>query len=245
MPQLWNDFNNSYLKNRLKRPEYWNFEPDQAFGANMVHGSENINPWANRDASNAKFGVLGKPGQVFQGPPSGVPGAIPGLNIGQNIGGQSSTFGQLLGQTGALGGNYLAGQVAKPGAEWLRGLFDRPEDLTGAGEILNRADIAEALSGMGGVPDLTGAGEALRGADLAGAGVERLGEGFKFAAPDPYSMAAAIAPTGIEALTGSRTAGNVAGAAASTGIAGAQGFMNPVSDLAALYNLFKMFRGFF
>ena len=116
MPQLWNDFNNSYLKNRLKRPEFWNFEPDQAFGANMVHGSENINPWANRDASNAKFGVLGKPGQVFQGPPSGVPGAIPGLNIGQNIGGQSSTFGQLLGTAGGVGSNYMAGQLAKPGA---------------------------------------------------------------------------------------------------------------------------------
>lgn len=245
MPQIWSEFNNSYLKNRLKRPEFWNFEPDQAFGANMVKGSENINPNANRDASNAKFGILGKPGQVFQGPQTGVPGSIPGLNVGGTLGSQGSSFNQLLGQTGAVGSNYLSSQLAKPGAEWLKNLFGGVEDLTGAGELLNKADVAGALSGVKELTDLTGAGDVLRGADLAGAGVERLGEGFQFATPDPLSMTASVAPMGIEALTGSKTAGNVAGAAAMTGIAGAQGFMNPISDAMALYQLFKMFKGFF
>ena len=129
--------------------------------------------------------------------------------------------------------------------QWLKNLFSGVEDVTGAGELLERADIAGVLGGVGGVPDLTGAGEALRGADLAGAGAERLAEGFQFAAPDPMSLAATLGPMAIGGLTGSKTAGDVAGAAATTGIAGAQGFMNPISDLAALYSLYKMFKGFF
>lgn len=244
MPQIWNEFNSSYLKNRFKRPEFWNFEPDQAFGANMVKGSENINPNANRDASNAKFGILGKPGQVFRGPDTGIPGAIPGLNIGQNIGSQDSAFGRLLGTAGGVGSNYLSNQFAKPGAEWLKNLFNKPEDLTGAGEVLQKADVAEALAAkLGGVPveNMTN----LAAADLAGAGAERLAEGFHFAAPDPWSIAASVAPTGIEAMTGSKTAGNVVGAAAATGIAGAQGGTNVMSDLMALYSYYKMFKGFF
>jgi len=61
----------SYFK-KLKRPELYNYSPDQSFGANMAHGSEEQNPWANRDQSNAKFGRLGgSNGQIVEGP-SGI-----------------------------------------------------------------------------------------------------------------------------------------------------------------------------
>lgn len=60
-------FYNSYFK-RLKRPEFQAnrsgstneaFNPDNVYGANSVSRSESVNPWAGRNASNAKFGFLG------------------------------------------------------------------------------------------------------------------------------------------------------------------------------------------
>lgn len=68
MSQALNLFTDSYLK-RLKRPEMFNYGPNQAFGANMVHGSEEQNPFAYRDQSNAKFGNLGgNTNKVIEGP---------------------------------------------------------------------------------------------------------------------------------------------------------------------------------
>jgi hypothetical protein len=58
MATAMDTFYNSYLK-KFKRPEFQSYKPDQSFGANMLHGSEETNPWAGRDQSNAKFGFLG------------------------------------------------------------------------------------------------------------------------------------------------------------------------------------------
>ncbi len=66
MPTAWDEFNNSYIKSAFKpNSDAWYgspFRPDSAFGANMLPGSERINPSANRDVANAGFGWRGATG---------------------------------------------------------------------------------------------------------------------------------------------------------------------------------------
>jgi hypothetical protein len=58
MSDVWSVFNDSYMK-KLKRPEYWGYQPDQASGSSMLARSEEQNPWAGRNQDNAKYGQLG------------------------------------------------------------------------------------------------------------------------------------------------------------------------------------------
>ena len=68
----------------------------------------------------------------------------------------------------------------------------------------------------------------------------------KLAVTDPVvGISSALAGPMVQGLTGSRIAGDATGAAATTGLAAAQGFANPLSDIAALMSYFKLFRGMF
>src|SRR4030067_1028944 len=79
MSEATNIFMNSYLK-KMRRPEMGGgFSPDDAFGANLVHGSESLNPNAIRDKTNAQYGNLKSPIQ------QGSSGNIPGVGSAQNI----------------------------------------------------------------------------------------------------------------------------------------------------------------
>lgn len=63
---------------------------------------------------------------------------------------------------------------------------------------------------------------------------------------DPIAgVAMSVADPLISSLTGSRTAGRAAGALGTTGLAAAQGFANPLSDVAAVMSLAKLFGGLF
>ena len=60
MPDAWEDFNNSYIKGMFKNKSFSSpFNPDGAYGANMVPGSQNMNPAPNRNALNALSGMFG------------------------------------------------------------------------------------------------------------------------------------------------------------------------------------------
>ncbi len=256
MPQVWDVFNEGYLK-RMRRPDFWGFEGDSAFGANMVHGSESINPNANRDASNAKYGALAQPmmnpwkGATY-GSPSGRVTNPPILG-----GNQNTPFSQLMSSTGAMGQNYLTGQIGKNIGDWL----SKPS-LEGGTEALKNLvatkgmdfasqPVIEKMAGQFGEtvsPALTESGLG---------GYSKLGEmmstptdatsGFTFTAPDPISMTA-MATEPLGKLIGGETGGKIgrgASAGITTGLAAAQGFANPASDLAALFSLIKFFGGLF
>ena len=246
-------FADSYLKG-LKRPEFWNFNPDSAFGANMMKGSENQNPWANRDKDNAKYGIFGGTANAAGKPPvitSSAPGmtgasqASP-LNPGMLTQPQPSTFAKLMGEGEGQGAKWLGGNIADNIKQLLS--TDNPEVKASVGTAMEhmlggtlpQSAVEKSVAGFGeGIPALTGVESA----------VGKLGEaapgGLNLTAPDPTSMGLSLAPTGLEALTGSKTAGNVAGAGINTGLAAAQGGMNPLSDVAALASIYKLMRGFF
>lgn len=68
----------------------------------------------------------------------------------------------------------------------------------------------------------------------------------KVASADPVTgIAASLAGPVVSGLTGSKIAGSATGAAATTGMAAAQGFTNPLSDLAALMSWAKLIKGLF
>ena len=59
MPSAWDTFNNAYIKSYMNTP----YNPDDAYGAGMLPGSQNVNPSASRDYSNSIIGSLfGRPG---------------------------------------------------------------------------------------------------------------------------------------------------------------------------------------
>ena len=69
--------------------------------------------------------------------------------------------------------------------------------------------------------------------------------GKAFSSDPVAGVAAAVADPLISSLTGSKTAGKTVGALGTTGLAAAQGFANPFSDVAAVLSLGKLFGGLF
>lgn len=120
----WNSiFNNEFLK-QFKRPELesaYGFNPNSAFGANMVPRSNLFNPITlSRDISNAKHGLMEgmKPenllsgtsegvantlGQVGTNMAPGIAGTVMGRLTGSPTVGDAATAATSLGVAGAQG----------------------------------------------------------------------------------------------------------------------------------------------
>jgi len=236
MPQAWDAFNNSFIR-KLKRPEYWGYNPNQAYGANMLFRSEETNPWAGRDQLNAKFGVLGGTNNRV--------GTIPTANMGgmapSPLPSPQSSFEKLMAGTGSVASTYASKELGNKGYEWLKGLF---------GGAIPSQTVASELAEMGGgyakLAGLPISGDPY--ADIGAAMTEKAiapEAASAFTAPDPLTLALSMAPIGMEAITGSKTAGRATGAAVSTGIAASQGFANPISDAKALWDIIRLFGGLF
>jgi hypothetical protein len=187
--QNWLDiFNNNYL-GQLKRPEMQSasgFNPDTAFGANMVSGSSSMNPAPNRDATNAIYGQLGGSSS------GGLTNTNPGL--------QMDSFQKLLAGAQQNTGNEgtLFGGMGQPLSQGL--------------SEFSMADLWDKLQTK--APEM--------GMNMGAAAAQPLGQAI-----------------------GGKQLGNAAGAAATTGLAAAQGFTNPMTDAAATMQLYNMMRGWF
>ena len=226
MPEAWSIFTDAYLK-KLKRPEFQGFEPDQAYGANMLFRSEETNPWAGRDRANAQYGPQGASGgikaqipsmSVTQPPGSPVQNLLPqGWNIPGLPSQQQSGFNQLMGPVVGVGSQWAGKSIY----DWLT------KDPMKAG-------VVDATAGIGPY------GEAAEGMIDPSKTAGDLAAGF-----DPATAAMAAVPQLAKMFGLKGTGGDVLGAAGSTGIAAMQGFANPISDIGALYSLYKMFKGFF
>lgn len=259
MSQAYNTFMDSYFK-RLKRPELFSYNADQSFGANMVHGSEKQNPWANRNQDNAKFGSLGGDNnKVVQGPEFTANPLAPGGLTQTNQGAPS-----VSGQSGL---DSIMGAVTKPVGQYLGNAASNwlnPEaTLTDIGSKLGLAsggevaipDIAGQLSKMGedslsafiptsgdafegiGREMMEGSTDVLKGAIEGGGSTP-----FNF---DPISMGLSTVPAlgRMFGLKGDVANGLEAGA--SVGAAALQGGLNPISDIGAVMSLVKFFGGLF
>lgn len=265
MAKAWEAFNQGYMS-KLKRPEYWNFSPDGAYGASMLSGSQNTNPWANRDQSNAKYGVMGgpQPSKTLSLSPKGAVDMLGTTNLmpkNMNIPGipseQKGTFQNLMDMAGGTASkaasNWMTGKVT----DWMKGpqSFDKlsPEMqgfadkfMQGGGgdpyDTLMKGFGQEPIteSGLGGYDKLFEQSIADSTEELAKPG---LFDGIS--AGDIGTGALAAAPMLGKMFGLKGTAGRALGAAAGIGSAAAQGFMNPISDLMATWNIAKFIGGLF
>ena len=234
--QVWDIFADNYFK-QMKRPELLNEGPDSAYGANMVRGSENTNPWAGRDQSNAKFGRTAQPTPVVGSSP--VPSPLGAKPSG------GSPFAALL----TPGMSPASKWMSTSGWDKLKGIFTPSETSNpqGYGELKELVkggfSVPEGVSELGGYSKLAQEFNPMEVSpniplDIPSEGVSPTGIG-------PTSMGLAAAPKALEAITGSKLVGDIGSAGVNTGLAIAQGGLNPVSDAAALFSLFKLFRGLF
>jgi hypothetical protein len=259
MSQAYNTFMDSYFRSGgLKRPELFNFSPDQAFGANMVHGSERQNPWANRNQDNAKYGNLGgNNNKVVQGPEFTAnplaPGGFTQVANGPSASGQSG-LNSIMGAITKPVGEYLG----KTAYNWLNPestLTDIGNKLgLAAGGEVNIPDIAGRLSEIGKDPLaslIPTAGDAFEGigkemtkgsTDMLKGAIEGGGSSLSF---DPVSMGMSAIPALGRAFGLKGDVGNGLEAGASVGAAALQGGLNPIADIGAIMSLVKFFGGLF
>ena len=248
MSEAANIFMNSYLK-KMRRPEMGGgFTPDEAFGANLVHGSESLNPDALRDRTNAQYGSMKSPLQ--QG------GSIAGVSNIQNVpfmgGNQSTAFAKSMSSVPMQTAGVVAPNVLSPWlADKLKDLVrDKPTEVfadtmkqtpTDPMTLFNppKYDVAGGMGGYEKVGENFASDVAKPSEALSETGTSILD---KF---NPSSLGAGVAtaaaPKMMEALTGSKLAGDITGAAANTGMAAAQGGLNIGSDLSALLSYIKLF----
>ena len=155
MSQAYNTFMHSYFK-RLKRPELFNYNADQSFGANMVHGSEEQNPWANRNQDNAKYGNLGgNNNKVVQGPEFTAnplaPGGFTQIANGPSASGQSG-LNSIMSAITAPVGQYLGNSIS----DWLNpnpAIGDIANKLAlETGKEVAIPNVAENLAAIGDKP---------------------------------------------------------------------------------------------
>jgi hypothetical protein len=270
MSKAWELYNDSYIKG-MKRPEFWGFKPDQASGASMLFRSEETNPWANRDQSNAKYGPHGgATSAIKSNQPSGISAAS--LGGGTGIGGMmpsswnipgipsqsQNTFANNMAPLVGAAGKYAGGTIA----DWFKGpqSFDKlsPEMqgfadkfTTGGatdtysklGEQFGGEGLGATESGLGGYDKLLGS--ALKDSSVAMSDEASSSLLGGLSGADMGSGAAAVVPILSKMFGLKGTAGNAVGAAAGVGGAAAQGFVNPISDVAAVMSLVKLFGGLF
>jgi hypothetical protein len=216
MAEAWDIFADNYLKN-LKRPEWFNFKPDDAFGANMLHGSSNINPWAGRDQSNEKYGMLGGTQPITQTGAETMPGASAPPQIpGQFSSPSQQAFANLM-------QGSVSNQLQGTGSKWLSNklldMFGSPigKDAT-TRKVLEEAMQSSATGGLSPAvsPIAEAAASPVTGAVAEGAKTA-MSSPFGF---DPTTLALSAAPDLMQLMTGSKLAGKVA---------------TPVADAAMLY----------
>jgi len=150
--------------------------------------------------------------------------------------------------------------------DWMKQDFGSGGDNPGFGDTGSMASnigMAAVTPSMSGIKDALGSGVPIEDLDLSkviGGGINPggvfkaatsgvpLGDvdwGKAFSSDPVAGVAATVAGPLISSLTGSKTAGKAAGALGTTGLAAAQGFANPFSDLAAVMSLAKLFGGLF
>ncbi len=251
MANVWETFTDSYLK-KLKRPELQGiFNPDQSYGANMLFRSEETNPWAGRDQSNAKFGPMGaSSGVKAQAPtlnPQGARDLLPqGWNLPMMPSPQQDTFHQLMGGIqgpvanigGRIGANAIMDWMkSSPQGDAAEAIMSARDSARMAQELSNPS--YDAAAGVGPY------GEAAEGMTEVAGGTTDVASGLSLTAPDPATTAAAAIPMLAKMFGLKGTGADALGAASSIGIAAAQGGMNPFSDLMAAYSIYKFGRGLF
>lgn len=260
MTQAWETFNDAYLK-KLKRPEFWGFNPDQASGSSMLFRSEETNPWAGRDKANAQYGPMGAGGMgasnisVNQAPQSSVMNLVPeGLNLPMMPSPQKDTFNQLMSPVAGVGSKVASDWMSKKVTDWLSGpqSFDKlSPEMQGFAEQFTKGGPVDAY---GELASRFGK-ESLAGTESGLGGYEKLAEGMTgkasettgdlMAGFDPTSAVMTAAPMLAKMFGLKGTASDALSAAGSTGAAALQGFMNPINDVGALLSIVKFFRGLF
>lgn len=250
-------FVDNYLK-KLKRPELQGiYKPDDNYGANMLFRSNETNPWAGRDQSNARYGYLGgpagtsglSPGYKLPTSNTGTSGEassiMPGLNMpgGWNIPGmpsaQKSTFTSLMEPVVGAGSQLGAKAIV----DWMKG----PQTLADLSPMMegyakNALGVAAGMeSGLGGFDKLLGGAIEKSTGDLAASSGDLLSK------LDPTSAAVSAVPMLAQmfGLKSDSDASRGLSAATSVGLAAAQGGLNPISDIAAVVSLIKLFGGLF
>jgi hypothetical protein len=250
MSEAVNAFMSSYLK-KMRRPEFsQNFSPDEAFGANLVHGSESINPDAIRDRTNAQYGSMKSPITS-----SGT--SVPGLGQVQGLPSPSQGVSQsspTMNVASLVAPNAISPWLTEKLKDLMKG---KPSDIVAGtmslpaetpGETMMSALKAPTFGTESGLGGYSGVGQEftkdipmpseILNPEVGGSIIE----GF-----NPSSMGAGVAtataPMLTKMLTGSKTAGDVVGAGANVGMAAAQGGLNPLSDLAAVYSLYNLIKG--
>lgn len=250
MSEAMNIFMNSYLK-KMRRPELGEgFAPDQAFGANMAHGSESINPSAIRDTTNAQYGIMKSPLQ------QGIMGNITGTGGVSNVpfsgGAKNPLLAQAVGDTTRLvapkflsdwATDKIRDMLNKPSSEFAASISQTPTDPMTLFEPA-KYDVAGGMGGYEKAGDsfanVPKPSEALTANTSSGSILEGINPSDL-----ATSGALAAAPTLARTITGSKTAGDVVGAGTAVGTAAAQGGLNPISDVAAALSLYKLIRGIF
>lgn len=234
-------FTNAYLK-KMRRPELGGgYDPDEAFGANLVHRSESVNPNPIRNQSNAQYGNMKLP---TQGGSSLNMGGASSINPG--VYGSGMDLAKVIAP--GLGSDWASKKIlemfrGKPSAEFLETMIEKPQSMM---DVL-KTPMFETESGLGGyekagqafVDKVPMPSEALDTTTGVGSSI------LDTASSVGPGVAASAAGPMMKALTGSNLAGDITSTAATTGLAASQAFLNPISDLAALMGWFKLGSRFF
>lgn len=206
-----------------------------------------------------------EPGSKFRG--AGYSGILGGVEKATNKSIMPQSYRKTMGtndastdQTNAfIGANQPQGMNFNN--DWAQTNFIDKPAFSDSGTMASNVGLAAATPSVSAVQEALKLGVPAEDIDFSkvlGTGttpfglIKTLGSGVpladidwgKVASADPVTGVAAslVGPT-IGGLTGSKTAGSATSAAAATGMAAAQGFSNPLSDLAALASWFKLFKG--
>lgn len=211
-------FMNAYLK-KLRRPELdGGYNPDQAFGANMVHGSESLNPNAIRDATNAQYG--GMKNALYQGPSYSIPGQGSIQNVpflGMNQKGQANTANQGIAAPMIKTAGAVAPKIISP---WLA---DKIREWRSSMDEATKESLLKIMSQKGSTYDQIGSMAFTSPSTESGlGGFEKLSEGFgsSVSSPSDYLSGGSAAATGAGASEAID-----AGSGAASGASGAMPFI--------------------
>lgn len=250
MSSAFDMFTDSYIKS-MKRPELFNFNPDQAYGANLLHGSEKQNPSPNRDQDNAKFGRLGgSTTPVYQ---QGG-GTQPLTGFGDNLSMPevstqspqgSGPLSTLMGMGAGAGVSYGMNK----GLDYLKGVF---KGVMGGSENLSDmgggySKIAEQMTGA---PSVDQTAKSIIGDSSKSLHDTITGATDATSSPvgfDPTTLALAAVPqlARLFGLKQDSIGGSGLSAATNIGSAVLQGGLNPISDVGAGMSVVNFIRKLF
>lgn len=249
MPSAFDMFTDSYIRS-MKRPELFNFEPDQAYGANLLHGSEKQNPSPNRDQDNAKFGRLGSPTTPIYQQENNIP-PLTGFGDNSSMPGISTQTSQGSGPLSTLMGMGAGAGVSYGMSKGLDYLKDTFKNIMGESKNLSDmgggfSKIAEQMTGAPSA-DQTAAsilGDSSESLHNAIHGLEATKSPIGF---DPTTLALAAVPqlARLAGLKQDSIGGSGLSAATSVGSAALQGGLNPIADVGAGMSIVNFIRKLF